>query len=656
VTDGAGGSIALNTFNISVRLVDDPPMLESNTGLVINEDGAAAAVIFKAVDPEGQQVSYTVSALPLKGSLLYKKTGAAVKVGDNLKQTDIDSGDLLYKPKPNANGTDSLGLKVSDGKISTLITVGITITPVNDPPVISSTKNARWVSGKTGLVYTAQGSDIDGDAIKWSISGTDAKLFSMDSKSGQLKFLAVPNYYQPGDNDHNNNYELLLTASDGKLSTDLTLTISVDPSVFNGDGNGTDSTAAVLINGSKYQLGVYETSKAGDGRESANMLIGSEEIEELLNYIIKGSVITVSIPNEYFMSSVELTGDIIKLLEEREALLVLETSLATYTLPIVQIDISSVAEKLGAPELKDVIVKVMISQPEEELSSKVEYAAEEGGYSIVLPAVDFTVMCSYGGSYSYVDTFKAFIDRLIPVPDTIDPDSITTGVVVEANGNTYHVPTQLVTIGSRYYVKISSMTNSTYTLISKKVQFTDVKAHWAEYEINDMGSRLIINGMGGNRFEPDRYMTRAEFSAVIVKALGLAPGMGSCQFTDVKTGDWFKVYIETAVEYGLIYGYGDGSFGPNETISREQAMTMMARALKLVGLTVKLDSNSISQMMTLYKDGFDTSRYAGESVAVCLYYGLISGRNGNYLAPKKEITRAEVAVMVQRMLVKANLI
>ena len=152
------------------------------------------------------------------------------------------------------------------------------------------------------------------------------------------------------------------------------------------------------------------------------------------------------------------------------------------------------------------------------------------------------------------------------------------------------------------------------------------------------------------------YMTRAQFAAVIVKALGLAPGMGNCQFSDVKSSDWYKGYIETAVEYGLIYGYGDGTFGPNETITREQAMTMMARALKLVGLTIKLESNSISQMMTLYKDGFDTSRYAGESVAICLYYGLISGRNGNYLAPKENITRAEVAVMVQRMLVKANLI
>ena len=345
-------------------------------------------------------------------------------------------------------------------------------------------------------MYTAKGSDIDGDAIKWSVTGTDAKLFSMDSKSGQLKFLAVPNYYQPSDNDHNNNYELLLTASDGKLNVDIPLTISVDPSVFNNEESGNDSTAIVLINGSIKQLGLYDTSKDSNGRVSANMLITSEEVQKLLDSIKKGTIITVSIPYEYYMSSVELTGDIIKLLEEQEALLVLETGLATYTLPVAQINISSVAQRLGATNLKDIVVKVMISQPEEEITSKVEYAAEEGGFGIVIPAVDFTVMCSYEGNYYAVDTFGTFIDRLIPVPDTVDPDNITTGVVVESNGNTYHVPTQLVTIGGRYYVKISSMTNSTYTLISKKVQFIDLKGHWAEYEINDMGSRLIIKRHG----------------------------------------------------------------------------------------------------------------------------------------------------------------
>ena len=66
--------------------------------------------MFKAVDPEGQPVSYTVASLPVKGILTNKKTGTAVKVSDSFKQSDIDSGLLLYKPNTNINGSDSVGV------------------------------------------------------------------------------------------------------------------------------------------------------------------------------------------------------------------------------------------------------------------------------------------------------------------------------------------------------------------------------------------------------------------------------------------------------------------------------------------------------------------------------------------------------------------
>lgn len=655
VSDGAGGSLPTSTFNISITLVDDPPVLDTDNGLIVNENSDYAPLSFKVTDPEGKPVLITVASLPAKGSLTYKNNGAAVRVGDSLKQEDINAGILRYKPGLNENGSDSFSIRASDGKVSTVLTVGITIRPVNDPPGIISSKSARWVSGKSGIVYTAKGSDPDGDELRWSISGTDAKLFSIDSESGQLRFITAPDYYKPGDKDLNNKYELILTASDGKLSVDMPLTIIVDPSAYSGAGEE-NHTAAVLIDGVKHSMGSYKTGREPDGRDSVEMLIGSEDIKELSGSLKQGSVITVSMPFGFDKYSLELKGDIVLALEEQDALLHMETGLATYMLPASQIGIGAAAQRLGADNLKDISVSIAISRTDDKLSSKAENTAQKSGINIMIPAVDFIVLCSFESSSFNVDTFGAYINRLLPLPDDVEPEDINTGVIVEASGDIYPVPTQLVTINGKKYVKISSMTNSTYTLVSKKVEFTDLKGHWASYEINDMGSRLIINGMGNNRFEPDKYMTRAQFATVIVKALGLAPGMGSCQFTDVKSGEWYKGYIETAVEYGLIYGYGDGTFGPNETITREQAATMIARAMKLVGLSVKLDSNSISQMMTLYKDGFDTSRYAGESVAICLYYNLISGRSDNRLAPKEEITRAEVAVMVQRMLVKANLI
>ena len=92
-----------------------------------------------------------------------------------------------------------------------------------------------------------------------------------------------------------------------------------------------------------------------------------------------------------------------------------------------------------------------------------------------------------------------------------------------------------------------------------------------------MGSRMVVTGVGDNNYEPNRNITRAEFATIIVRALGLAPGTGSSGFDDVSTAGWYCGYINTAVDYGIVTGYGDGTFGPNEPITREQAMTMIAR-------------------------------------------------------------------------------
>jgi hypothetical protein len=96
------------------------------------------------------------------------------------------------------------------------------------------------------------------------------------------------------------------------------------------------------------------------------------------------------------------------------------------------------------------------------------------------------------------------------------------------------------------------------------VEFKDVTDHWAKEAVNDMGSRMIISGIGNDTFEPDRDITRAEFAAVIVRALGLKPGTGGNPFTDVSSNVWYCDYVKTATEYKLISGYGNGKFGPDD--------------------------------------------------------------------------------------------
>ena len=124
------------------------------------------------------------------------------------------------------------------------------------------------------------------------------------------------------------------------------------------------------------------------------------------------------------------------------------------------------------------------------------------------------------------------------------------------------MPTIMIAIDGKYYAKINSLTNSTYSVIWSPKAFKDVENHWAKEDVNNMGSRLIINGVGDGNFEPDRDITRGEFATIVVKALGMMkPGTGKKAFTDVAKTDLHYDAVSIAYEYGIITGYGDGSFG-----------------------------------------------------------------------------------------------
>lgn len=119
---------------------------------------------------------------------------------------------------------------------------------------------------------------------------------------------------------------------------------------------------------------------------------------------------------------------------------------------------------------------------------------------------------------------------------------LSTGIVVEPDGSIHHVPTEVAIIDGKYYAKINSLTNSVYTVIYNPDVFSDVKNHWAKDFINNMGSRLVVNGVGNNNYDPDRNITRAEFAAIMVKVLGLEPRSEKNGFSNVISGKVLRIH------------------------------------------------------------------------------------------------------------------
>ncbi len=412
----------------------------------------------------------------------------------------------------------------------------------------------------------------------------------------------------------------------------------------------------VLVNGKSENIGAGTTSKDGD-KTVTTVTIDQKKLEEKLEAEGNNAVVTIPVNDKSDVVVGELNGQMVKNMESKQAVLEVKTGTAAYTLPAQQINIDAVSQKLGASvELKDIKVQVQISTPTSDTVKVVENSAKKGEFSIVVPPVDFNVQCSFDNKTVEISHFNAYVERTVAIPDGVDPSKITTGIVVEPDGTVRHVPTKITIISGKYYAKINSVTNSTYSVVWHPIEFKDVDKHWAKDAVNEMGSRMVVGGVGNDMYAPDRDITRAEFAAIMVKALGLKPGTGNNPFSDVKEGEWYVQYIETAYQYGIISGYGNGKFGPQDTISREQAMTMIAKAMNITGLKVDVDSAELEDLLQGFVDSDKAVNWAKESIAKCIKSGIISGRSGNTIAPKANITRAEVAVIVKKLLQKSKLI
>ncbi|MDU4696584.1 MAG: S-layer homology domain-containing protein [Paenibacillus sp.] len=411
----------------------------------------------------------------------------------------------------------------------------------------------------------------------------------------------------------------------------------------------------VLINGRPENAGIATTS-VENGRTIMTVTLDPKKLGARLQAEGSHSFITIPIHAPSNVKIV-LNGQMVKDMEAKQDTIEIRTDKATYTLPALQVHIDTISEQIGRDvELEQIEIEIEISDPTEEQWKVVENAVNEGEYTLVVPPLNFSVRGSYGDVTVDVSKFNAYVKRTIAIPDGVDPNKITTGVVIDPDGTVRHVPTAIELIDGKYYATINSLTNSTYAVISNPVAFKDVAGHWAEKAVNDMGSRLVISGIGDGLYNPDHAITRAEFAAIMVRALGFHANRGATPFSDVRSSDWYSGAVVTAFDYKLISGYEDDSFRPQQQITREQAMVMIASAMEVTGLKAPLPAQESYKILQAYDDADQVSEWARNSVAAVLQAGILTGRGNSQLAPQAFITRAEVAVIIQRLLQRSELI
>ena len=169
-----------------------------------------------------------------------------------------------------------------------------------------------------------------------------------------------------------------------------------------------------------------------------------------------------------------------------------------------------------------------------------------------------------------------------------------------------------------------------------------MSGHWGQKYAEALVARGVVNGYADGSFRGDSPITRAELTKIVVEALNI-PATSGKTFGDVDAASWYADYVSRAATAGVVNGFEDGSFAPDRSVTRQDAVLMVYRAMKL--------SQELPEGFKFFADEKDIQDYASEAIRCLGDLGIITGNGkANQFLPQNNITRAEMAAVVCRAL------
>ena len=305
-------------------------------------------------------------------------------------------------------------------------------------------------------------------------------------------------------------------------------------------------------------------------------------------------------------------------------------------------------------------------------------AHKDGMATITAKAGEETASCIVTVStYHYTGKYSYEISVAQPDNGSVDVDKYATEgetvTITATPDDGYMLDTLSVTAGGKE-LEVTDNGDGTYsfTMPSSKVSITAAFAEdpdWVDPEQPEEPSTTVadifndvvpgawytdavqyaydnglMTGTSATTFEPNTTTTRGMIVSMLHRLEG-SPAVGIADFSDVASGDWYADPVAWAASEGIVGGYGDGTFGPNDLITREQMASILYRYADYKGLDV-----SARASLDAYSDADSVSPWASDVMSWAVSEGIISGMTEDTLAPQGTATRAQVAAMFQRFL------
>ncbi|WP_342542123.1 pullulanase [Paenisporosarcina sp. FSL H8-0542] len=380
---------------------------------------------------------------------------------------------------------------------------------------------------------------------------------------------------------------------------------------------------------------------------------------EVVTKIVPGKVTEIvnAITPEKFVVALKLekpaTGETVKaqvpgslfkeaLKKNKQAMIEIQSDEASYKLPASEINVADLAKKLGVAE-SDVQITVSVNVVKSP-STKAK---------IVSNTIEFHVEAVAGDKKVTITAYGSFVEREIVGDKEFNPKTM---VAVKFNQDGTF--TSLPTLFDGKIATVKSLTNSIYAIVENNQTFPDVNnINWAEDSIEKLASKYIIKGKVDGTYAPAEEISRAEFTVLLVRALGLPEKAYDKRFSDVKGTEWFNANGElmAAVQYGIINGKHDGTFAPYEKLTRTQAAVMISRAMELKFLNFDFAKLDHAKKLADFKDAKQMTDWSKAGIENVYQAGIIDGKSNGTFDTNGFTKRDQMAKILARFLEVSNL-
>ncbi|OAO89133.1 hypothetical protein AXX17_ATUG04200 [Arabidopsis thaliana] len=260
----------------------------------------------------------------------------------------------------------------------------------------------------------------------------------------------------------------------------------------------------------------------------------------------------------------------------KDAALIIESTSGKLQLP------ASALASISRDSSPDQKIVITIAQAADNYKTKLLTQLNSSSVSMGGP-VEFEVKLTGNGQDRVLSEFPDYVGHVLNFSATQEANAVYTGLTYDSITQTFvPVPTTWEWKDGMLQVTLKRKGNSVYTVVQNHAQFSDLdSSNLFKDSILALANRMVINGYPDGSFKATSVVTRAEFAAMLNRALGILPKLqASRSFKDVKSEAWYVSQVNAAVDAHLINGYTDGTFRPNQEITHQEMIAMLVNALK----------------------------------------------------------------------------